>query len=94
MSPIIARTAAQAGLRMASRRQFSLMTSLRQLGRSFEHGTPFERLPVTQTPAAADWGRQFKRVGSQAAIFFPAMAVMLGWPYAASVVMNEHVGQY
>jgi hypothetical protein len=68
MSPIIARTAAQAGLRMASRRQFSIMTSLRQLGRSLEHGTPFERLPVSQMPAAADWGRQVKRVGSQAVV--------------------------
>lgn len=94
MSPIIARRAAQVGLRMASRRQFSLMTSLRQLGRSFEHGTPFERLPASQQPAPADWGRQVKRLGSQAAIFFPAMAVMLGWPYAAAVVMHDHVGQY
>lgn len=45
------------------------MTSLRQLGRSFEHGTPFERLPITQTPAAADWGRQIRRVGGQAAMY-------------------------
>jgi hypothetical protein len=44
------------------------MTSLRQLGRSFEHGTPFERLSVSQAPAAADWGRQVKRVGGQAAV--------------------------
>jgi hypothetical protein len=89
MSPIIARTAAQAGLRMASRRQFSLMTSLRQLGRSFEHGTPFERLPTTQASAAADWGRQFKRLGGQAAIYFPGMAVILGWPLAARIVVDS-----
>ncbi|OIW23581.1 hypothetical protein CONLIGDRAFT_686509 [Coniochaeta ligniaria NRRL 30616] len=92
MSPILARSAAQAGLRLASRRQFSLMTSLRQLGRSFEHGTPFERLPVTQKPQGADWGRQFKRVGGQAVVFLPAMAVMLGWPYAAAVVVEVLVG--
>ncbi|KAB5554499.1 hypothetical protein GE09DRAFT_130127 [Coniochaeta sp. 2T2.1] len=92
MSPIIARTTAQAGLRMASRsRSFSLMTSLRQLGRSFEHGTPFERLPVTQKSAAADWGKLARRAGGQAIIFFPAMAVMLGWPYAARVVVGDKV---
>jgi len=68
MSPIIARTAAQAGLRMASRRQFSLMTSLRQLARGFEHGTPFERLPTTQKPATPDWGKQLRRVGGQAVV--------------------------
>jgi hypothetical protein len=64
---IAARIASQAA-RTAGKRQFSIMTSLRNLARSMEHGTPFERLSQTQQPAAADWARQFKRAAGNAVV--------------------------
>ncbi|KAK0636309.1 hypothetical protein B0T17DRAFT_485230 [Bombardia bombarda] len=95
MSPIIARAAMRAAaarrtVSAGTTRQFSLVQSLRTFARSFE-SHPFERLPVASNSQAADWGRQFKRVGSQAIIYFPAMAVMLGWPYAAALTMDDHI---
>ncbi len=60
MSPIVARAA----IRAAGRRQFSVMRSMKNLTRSFE-AHPFDLMPVTN-PQAADWGKQVKRVGSQA----------------------------
>ncbi|CAH0048315.1 unnamed protein product [Clonostachys solani] len=75
MSPVTAQV-----VRTMGRRQFSIIRSLRQVGRSME-SHPFERLPVSAKSAPADWGRQFRRVGSQAVIFFPGMALALGWPY-------------
>ncbi|KAK3995151.1 hypothetical protein QBC44DRAFT_321331 [Cladorrhinum sp. PSN332] len=90
-SPILARVAIRAASRNAfqaqQKRQFSLVQSLRQFARSFEH-QPFERLPTTSQSAAADWGRQFTRIGKQGVIYFPAMCVMLGWPYAAAALLD------
>lgn len=59
MSPVTAQV-----VRTMGRRQFSIIRSLRQVGRSME-AHPFERLPTAKA-APADWGRQFRRVGSQA----------------------------
>ncbi|KAL1878798.1 hypothetical protein VTK73DRAFT_7555 [Phialemonium thermophilum] len=86
MSPIIARAA----IRAAGRRQFSMMRSLRNFARSFE-SHPFERLPVASESQAADWGRQARRVGGQALIYFPALTGLLGWPFAAKVLLDGHV---
>ena len=44
------------------------MANLRAAGRAME-AHPFERLPTAQKSAPADWGKQFKRVGSQAAMY-------------------------
>ncbi|KAM7191866.1 hypothetical protein V8F20_009117 [Naviculisporaceae sp. PSN 640] len=94
MSPIIARAAmrsaaaaATTSSRMVTRRNFSIIQNLRSFARSLE-SHPFERLPVSSQSAAADWGRQLKRTGRQAVIYFPAMVCMLGWPYAASLVAS------
>ncbi|EOO02612.1 hypothetical protein UCRPA7_1885 [Phaeoacremonium minimum UCRPA7] len=89
MSPIVARAA----IRAAGRRQFSVMRSMRNFARSFE-AHPFERMPVTSNSQAADWGKQFKRVGSQALIYVPGFALILGWPAIFKTVLDGHMGQY
>ncbi len=43
------------------------MRSMRNLARSMEPH-PFGRLPVSTNSQAADWGRQARRVGSQASL--------------------------
>ncbi|KAK3326372.1 hypothetical protein B0H66DRAFT_550783 [Apodospora peruviana] len=97
MSPMIAArvaamraAASTTSSRMVTRRQFSIIQSLRSFGRSIE-AHPFERLPVTSQSAAADWGKLVKRTGKQGLIYFPAMCVMLGWPYAASVIASKEL---
>ncbi|VUC35788.1 unnamed protein product [Clonostachys rosea] len=85
MSPVTAQVA-----RTLGRRQFSIIRSLRQVGRSME-AHPFERLPAGTKPAPADWGKQFRRVGSQAAIYFPGMAFILGWPYLSYMYYDGRV---
>ncbi|CAM1500808.1 Fc.00g099700.m01.CDS01 [Cosmosporella sp. VM-42] len=86
MSPIVVRAAARA----AGRRQFSLLSAMRNVGRSME-SHPFERLPIASKPAKPDWGKEFKRVGSQALFFFPGLAVVLGWPLAAQAIFDGHL---
>ncbi|RKU46590.1 hypothetical protein DL546_005747 [Coniochaeta pulveracea] len=93
MSPMIASRIASQAARTAGKRQFSIMTSLRTLARSMEHGTPFQRLSQTQQSAPADWGRQFKRVGGNAVVYVPAIGSFLAWPYVASYITNDHIGQ-
>jgi len=50
-----------------------------------------ERLPVSQKAARGDWGKEFRRVGKQAALFFPGITVLLGWPLMARRVLNGHM---
>ncbi|ODA80650.1 hypothetical protein RJ55_03609 [Drechmeria coniospora] len=76
--------------RVVARRPFSMMMRLRSAARSFE-AHPFQRLPVSQQAARGDWGAEMKRVGKQAAIFFPGFAVLLGWPLAAKSIFDGHV---
>ncbi|KAH7266205.1 hypothetical protein NCS52_00104500 [Fusarium sp. LHS14.1] len=83
MSPIVVRSAARA----VQRRQFSLLSAMRTVGRSME-SHPFERLPISQQPAKPDYAKMFKRVGSQALFFFPGFAVILGWPLAAEAAFD------
>jgi len=68
------------------------MRAIRNLARSMER-TPFERLPVTSSPQAAGWGGQARRVGGQAAIYFPGLALLLGWPYLAYQGLDGRVGR-
>lgn len=70
MSPIIARAAIRATRATAQGqqfRQFSVMRTMRNVARSFE-SHPFQRLPIANSTQAADWSRQFKRVGGQAVV--------------------------
>lgn len=53
-------------LRMvAQRRALSVFSRVRALARTVEPH-PFERLPITQKAAKADWGKQIKHVGDAA----------------------------
>ncbi|KFH48201.1 hypothetical protein ACRE_007790 [Hapsidospora chrysogenum ATCC 11550] len=69
------------------RRSFSLASSFRAMARAME-SHPFERLPVTQKSAAADWAKQVKRVTSQAAICVPGVTLFFGWPLLVRRVAN------
>lgn len=67
MSPIVARAAIRATTQAQATRQFSVMRTMRNMARSFEPH-PFQRLPITNQTQGASWGKQVKRVGSQAAM--------------------------
>ncbi|KAK0626918.1 hypothetical protein B0T14DRAFT_562783 [Immersiella caudata] len=90
MSPIIARAAIRSAAQASTRRQFSVLHSLRSFARSFE-AHPFERLPVTTNSQAADWGRQVKRISQQVAIFLPGFGLVLGWPAIAKAIVDDRV---
>ncbi|AEO63492.1 uncharacterized protein THITE_2169475 [Thermothielavioides terrestris NRRL 8126] len=77
-------------LRARSARNFSVLRSLRSLGRAMEPH-PFERLPVASRPAPADWGRLARRAGNQAVLFFPLGVVLLGWPYVGKVLLDGRI---
>lgn len=72
---------------VAARRPSS---ALRSVARSFEPH-PFQRLPMTQRLARPDWGSEARRVATQAALFVPGVAVLLGWPLAAKALLDGHV---
>ncbi|PHH86053.1 hypothetical protein CDD83_10821 [Cordyceps sp. RAO-2017] len=76
--------------RVAARRRFSVMKSMRSVARAMEPH-PFQRLPASQPTARPDWATGLKRAGSQALIFFPGIAVLLGWPLAAKALVDGHV---
>lgn len=59
MSPIIRQ--------VASRRTFSILTQVRQLARGFEPH-PFERYPITQQAAKADWSKLVKKTAGNAVL--------------------------
>lgn len=59
MSPIVARAAIRAA-RAQQARQFSVMRTMRNMARSFEPH-PFQRLPGTAKPQAADYSKLIKR---------------------------------
>lgn len=60
--------ASRVATRAIQRRPFSMLSSLRTAGRAME-AHPFERMPQTQKSAPADWGKQIRRVSSQAALY-------------------------
>lgn len=59
MSPILRQ--------VASRRTFSILARARQLTRGFEPH-PFERYPITQQAANADWGRLVRKTAGNAVL--------------------------
>jgi hypothetical protein len=54
------------------RRGLSIFTRARQIARTVEPH-PFERLPITQRAAKADWGKQIKHVGDAAMLYVPPL---------------------
>lgn len=67
MSPVVARAAIRASRAAAQgqARQFSVVKTMRNVARSFEPH-PFQRLPVSSEPQAADWSKLFKRSATSA----------------------------
>ncbi|THV48213.1 hypothetical protein BGAL_0261g00030 [Botrytis galanthina] len=80
MSPIIRQ--------VASRRTFSILTRARQLARGFEPH-PFERYPISQQAAKADWSKLVKRTAGNAVLYFPGFALVLGWPLLAEKALRR-----
>ncbi|KAJ4302305.1 hypothetical protein N0V88_002448 [Collariella sp. IMI 366227] len=90
---MLATVAARPALKAITRqqaRQFSMMHNLRQFARSFEPH-PFQRLPVTASPAKADWGKLVKRSSKQAVVYFPLAFAILGWPWVTAQMLDGHM---
>ncbi|KLU88822.1 hypothetical protein MAPG_07805 [Magnaporthiopsis poae ATCC 64411] len=87
MSPVVARAALR---NMAQRRQFSLMTAMRTTMRSFEPH-PFQRLPIAERAQPADWAKIVSRTGKSLGIYFPGMALILGWPFMVQRALDGHI---
>ncbi|KAH6696889.1 hypothetical protein F5X68DRAFT_196261 [Plectosphaerella plurivora] len=82
MSPTVARTA----FRAVQRRQFSMLTTMRHMARSFEPH-PFQRMSPLGS-AKPDYFKMIKfRLGT-AGLFFPLIFSVLGWPYAAYALLD------
>ncbi|KAG5928371.1 hypothetical protein E4U42_000764 [Claviceps africana] len=62
--------------RAAAKRSFSLLTTA-------------QRVPARKP--TANWAGEGRRLGKQAAIFFPGIAMLLGWPFLAKTVFDGHV---
>ncbi|EMR64296.1 hypothetical protein UCREL1_8718 [Eutypa lata UCREL1] len=54
--------------------------------RSFQHTA--RRAQQTQGARSSDWGRIVKSRANQALIYFPGLALVLGWPLVASKMMD------
>ncbi|KAI1737585.1 hypothetical protein F4680DRAFT_450849 [Xylaria scruposa] len=66
--------------RLASRQ--ALRAPIRQqVFRRYASSSTVERAP-------ADWGRIVKSRAQTLAIYFPGMALVLGWPYAVSQILG------
>jgi len=74
----------------ATRRAFSLFTRLRSTIRAVEPHL-FERYPAHGSIARPDWGKQARHVGETAIFFFPAAALLLGWPLLAKKAIDGRV---
>ncbi|KAK7753997.1 hypothetical protein SLS62_004096 [Diatrype stigma] len=57
--------------------------------RSFQHSA--RRAQQAQPPRSYDWGRIAKSRANQALIYFPGLALVLGWPLGASKLMDGHM---
>ncbi|RYO86804.1 hypothetical protein DL766_000156 [Monosporascus sp. MC13-8B] len=53
--------------------------------RSFQQSTHRAQAQGTRS---SDWGRIVKSRANQALIYFPGLALVLGWPFAASKLMD------
>lgn len=78
---------------VTQRRALSIFSRARALVRTMEPH-PFERLPLAQKTAKADWGKQIKHVGDAAMFYFPAFGIFLGWPLLAEKFVDGHIGDY
>jgi hypothetical protein len=58
-------------LQLSQRRALSIFTRARALVRTVEPH-PFERLPLSQKAAKADWGKQLRHVGDAAMLYVPS----------------------
>lgn len=76
--------------RVIARRPFSMLQSLRAVGRAME-SHPFERLSNTQKHAPANWAGEAKRLSVNLAMFVPGIALLLGWPLLAAKAVDGHV---
>ncbi|KAG5978165.1 hypothetical protein E4U55_006334 [Claviceps digitariae] len=72
--------------RTAAKRFFTTTTTTSRAAQS--HLLP--RIPARQA-APAHWVGHGKRVGKQAAMFFPGITMLLGWPFLAKPVFDGHV---
>ncbi|KAK0727111.1 hypothetical protein B0T26DRAFT_638396 [Lasiosphaeria miniovina] len=79
-----------AAMRTVTRRQFSMIQSMRSFARSFE-SHPFERLPASTPSHALDWSLPIKGLAKKSALYFPFMGVFLGWPLVAATVADGHI---
>ncbi|KAG6013634.1 hypothetical protein E4U54_006519 [Claviceps lovelessii] len=70
--------------RAAARRFLTTSTTRRTV-----QAHPIPRLPRRTAPT--DWAGEGKRLGKQAALFFPAIVMLLGWPAFAKTVFDGHV---
>ncbi|KAF4921077.1 hypothetical protein CGCVW01_v006339 [Colletotrichum viniferum] len=88
MSPAFAaRTAARMAVQ---RRQFSLLTNMRNVARQFEPH-PFQRMPQTGVQAKPYYGAMLKRRAGTATMFFPLFTFVLGWPYLTKLALDGHI---
>ncbi|KAL0942384.1 uncharacterized protein CTRU02_200270 [Colletotrichum truncatum] len=85
MSPAFAaRTAARMAIQ---RRQFSLLTNMRNVARSFEPH-PFQRMSQTGVHAKPFYGAMIQKRLVTAAMFFPLASFILGWPYLTYLLFD------
>ncbi|KAF9882190.1 hypothetical protein CkaCkLH20_00226 [Colletotrichum karsti] len=88
MSPAFAaRTAARMAIQ---RRQFSLLTNMRNVARSFEPH-PFQRMSQTGVQAKPYYGAMLKKRAATAGMFFPLAGFILGWPYLTYLMFDGRI---
>jgi hypothetical protein len=61
---------------LTQKRGFSIISRVRQTARSFEPH-PFERMPITQKAAPADYGKLVRHVGDAAMLCVPLLWIPL-----------------
>ncbi|KAF6811273.1 hypothetical protein CSOJ01_05831 [Colletotrichum sojae] len=88
MSPAFAaRNAARAAVQ---RRQFSLLTNMRNVARQFEPH-PFQRMSQTGVQAKPFYGAMIKKRLGTMAIFAPSAVFILGWPYLSMLACDGRI---
>ncbi|RWA06715.1 hypothetical protein EKO27_g8385 [Xylaria grammica] len=83
MSPLAiqaARLASRQALRAPVWQQAFRRSASSQLAKQYSMGT-----------APADWGRIIRTRTQALLLYFPGMAIALGWPYLAYVLVDGHV---
>ncbi|WYZ41700.1 hypothetical protein EsH8_V_000595 [Colletotrichum jinshuiense] len=88
MSPAFA--ARNAARFAVQRRQFTLLTNMRNVARSFEPH-PFQRMSQTGVHAKPYYGAMIKKRLVTAGIFFPTAVTILGWPYLTYLACDGRI---